>query len=72
MPLDKIVSVDNKDVKDMTLQEVVNLIKGPKGTIVKLGIKRKDMQELLYFNVKRDVIKIVSVESKLYKENNKK
>ncbi len=60
---DRIVQVDGKDIagKELTNTEVTKLLKGPKGTEVKLGIKRKNKEKLLEFNITRDRIPIESV-----------
>lgn len=51
---DVIVSVDDTDIKDMKLDKISSMIKGPKGTKVKLGIKRGE--SLIKFEIKRDTI----------------
>lgn len=56
---DVILSVDDQDLKGKTLEEIVSLIKGPKGTTVKLKIRRGD--ETKEISVKRDIILIPSV-----------
>ena len=59
-PGDIIIKVDDKDITEMTLYEAVNLIKGPKGTTVKLTIKRNGLTKII--EVVRDVVKITSLE----------
>jgi carboxyl-terminal processing protease len=36
---------------------------GPKGTIVKVGMERKGIKDILYFNITRDKIPIYSVDA---------
>lgn len=55
---DAIVEVDGKDTTGMTLNEAVALIKGPKGTQVKLGVRREGVSELLTFTITRDTITV--------------
>jgi carboxyl-terminal processing protease len=58
---DKIVKVESKSTKDMTLMEAVKTIRGPKGTKVKLTIMREGVDKPLEFSITRDVIPLVSV-----------
>jgi len=60
---DKIVKIDEKSTIDMTSTEAVKLIRGPKGTVVKLTVSRKGINRPLVFNVTRDVIPLRSVRS---------
>ena len=58
---DKIIKVEGKSTKDMTLIQAVKHIRGPKGTTVKLTIMRKGEKKPLEFPIIRDVIPLVSV-----------
>ncbi len=58
---DKIVKVEGKSTKDMTLMEAVKLIRGPKGSEVRLTIVRKGEETPLEFSIVRDVIPLKSV-----------
>jgi carboxyl-terminal processing protease len=58
---DKIVKVESKSTKDMTLMEAVKTIRGPKGTKVKLTIMREVVDKPLEFSITRDVIPLISV-----------
>jgi carboxyl-terminal processing protease len=53
---DVIISIDGKDTRDMSLSEASGMIKGVKGTTVKLGIKRASVEEILYFEIVRDEV----------------
>lgn len=64
---DLIIRVDDIDIKDMGLNNVSTLIKGPKGTKVKLQIKRG--QKTLTFEVKRDTILINPVHYEIMENN---
>jgi C-terminal peptidase prc len=59
-PGDIIKKVDDQDLEDLDLYESVNLIKGPKGTNVKLTIERNGTTQVI--EVTRDTIKINSLE----------
>lgn len=66
---DLIVQIDNKFVKNMTLREAVRLMRGASGSKVTLTILRKDETKPLYISMKREVIKVQSVKSKLLDKN---
>ena len=59
---DGIVKIDGKITVDITIEEAVNLIRGPRGTTVKLTIFRNEWSETKDFEIKRAVIEIPSVE----------
>jgi carboxyl-terminal processing protease len=61
---DKIVMVDGKNVAGigMTNQKVVEMLRGPGGSEVLVSIKRKGENELIDFNIERDVIPQFSVD----------
>ena len=58
---DKIILIDNKPTRDMTLEQDLNMIRGPSGTQVKITILRKGLKEPKVFVLTREVIKIKSV-----------
>ncbi len=62
---DKIVKIDGKSTKNMTLMDAVKRIRGPKGTEVRLTIIRKGEKEPLEFSIIRDVIPLRSVRAHL-------
>jgi len=53
---DKIVQIDGKDAIGTSREEVPKKLKGPKGTIVEVDIKREGESELKHFTIKRDKI----------------
>jgi carboxyl-terminal processing protease len=57
--MDRIVRVDDKEVTE--LREAVNMMRGPKGTSVKVTIMREGVADPIEFNLVRDVIPIESV-----------
>ncbi len=65
---DKIVAVDGTSTKDMSLEEAVSLIRGPKGTTVTLGIIRGKAKKPKDYPIVRDVIKIKSVKTKMLED----
>ena len=62
---DRIIKVDGKPTKD--LREAVNMMRGPKGTSVKVTILREGVKQPLEFELVRDVIPIQSVKSIILK-----
>lgn len=58
---DKIIKVDEIYTRDVTVDEVVKLIRGPKGTEVILTILRKGWEAPKEFKIIRDVIAIPSL-----------
>ena len=61
---DKIVKIEDKPTKDMSLMEAVKLMRGPKGTKVTITIARKGVDKPLDFTITRDVIPLISVKTK--------
>jgi carboxyl-terminal processing protease len=63
-PGDKIIYVNDSLVAGMKISEdgVMKLLKGPRGTIVKLKILRRNHKELLPYEITRDKIPIFSVD----------
>jgi len=68
-PKDKILTIDGKPTKDMALDEAVGLIRGPKDSIVTLGIMRGSAKEPKDYKIPREKIVIKSVETDILDEN---
>lgn len=64
-PGDLIIRIDNKLIKEMTMREAINLIRGKRGSYVALTVLRKGEKKPLKILVKRDVIKVQTIKSKL-------
>lgn len=60
---DRIVKVNDTTVVGINRNDVPKKLRGPKGTKVKLDVKRAGQSELLTFNVVRDKIPLNSVET---------
>lgn len=62
---DRIVTIDGDNVAGtgITQQEVFNRLRGPKDTMVKLGIKRSGSRKILPFEVKRGDIPVTSIDA---------
>src|SRR5499425_2836045 len=61
-PGDVIVKVDDKSTEQLSTTEVADLLKGPKGTVVKITVSREGSPEPLTFTVTRDEIPRHSVD----------
>ena len=61
-PGDVIVKVDDKSTDGLGTPEVADLLKGPKGTVVKITVSREGYTEQLVFTVTRDEIPRHSVD----------
>jgi carboxyl-terminal processing protease len=57
-----IVKVDDKSTDGLTTTEVADMLKGPKGTVVKITVSREGYAEQLVFTVTRDEIPRHSVD----------
>ncbi|PIP51589.1 hypothetical protein COZ61_01820 [Candidatus Berkelbacteria bacterium CG_4_8_14_3_um_filter_33_6] len=68
---DIILKIDNKNSQEVSLSEAISLIRGPKGSKVKLLIEKSDHQAKEY-EITRDTIKYDSVNSKIIERNGKR
>ncbi len=62
---DYIVKINDIQVQGKTLMEAVNLMRGPVGTSIEITIRRKGLKKAKVFKIKREIIEIKSVVSKL-------
>ncbi|MBN1563952.1 MAG: S41 family peptidase [Anaerolineae bacterium] len=68
-PGDQIVSVEGEAVTTLSQSEIIALVRGPAGTVVRLGVMRPGEAETLTFDVVRDRINTPSVTSELLEDN---
>src|SRR5438067_10603746 len=61
-PGDVIIKVDDKSTAQLSTTEVADLLKGPKGTVVKITVSREGYPEPVVFTVTRDEIPRHSVD----------
>ncbi len=61
LPGDKILKIEDTFTKDITIDEAVTLIRGPKGTEVTLTILREGWEKPKEFTIRRGVIEIPSL-----------
>jgi carboxyl-terminal processing protease len=64
-PKDQIVKVDDEVVVGLDSQEIVNRLRGTPGSSVTVWMRRESEEELLRFDLVREIIKIESVKSKM-------
>ena len=66
---DKIIKVNDTFTADLTLDEAINLIRGPKGTEVTLTIFREDWEKTKEIKLVRAVIEVPSLKWEIKNEN---
>ncbi|MDI6591407.1 MAG: S41 family peptidase [Patescibacteria group bacterium] len=66
---DKIIKINDTLTAEITIEEAVSLIRGPKGTEVTLTILREGWQEPKEFKIKRAMIKVPTLKKELKDEN---
>ncbi len=62
LPGDRILEVDGVETNKISVDEAVNLIRGPKGTKVKLTVLREGWDDPREIHITRDVIELPSLE----------
>ncbi len=62
---DLIIRLDDKPVKGMSLDEAVEIMRGEPGTSITLTIIREHERKPLKLTIERDIIKVVSVKSRI-------
>lgn len=62
---DRILTVDDETISGikMTNKDIMKRLKGPKGTLVRVGVKRRGEPELLEFRIVRDKIPLYSLDA---------
>ena len=71
LPGDRIVTINDSLVagQKWSNSKVMSNLRGPKGSIVHLGIKRPTAKKLLPYDVKRDDIPVTSIDASYFKDN---
>lgn len=69
LPGDKVVRIDGEEMKGLDPVLVLDRILGPAGTLVKIGIERTDISDVLEYEIERAIIQVPSVESQLLENN---
>lgn len=68
-PEDKIIYVDDIDMRNSTAKKAAELMRGEPGTDVKLGVMREGNEGVLYFTITRDIIKTNPITYKILDDN---
>jgi carboxyl-terminal processing protease len=68
---DYIVKIKGDQVQGKSLMEAVKLMRGPIGSSIELTVRRKGKRKAIIFNLKREIIEVKSVESKMIGEKKK-
>jgi C-terminal processing protease CtpA/Prc len=55
---DKIIQIDDKKVEGLNLKQVVELIRGPAGTVVKIVVTRGGVSSPITFSITREPVQI--------------
>ena len=66
---DYIVKINNIQVQGKTLNEAVEIMRGPVGSDIEITVRRKGVKKALVFNITRKIIKVRSVKSKIIDNN---
>jgi carboxyl-terminal processing protease len=64
-PGDQIIAIDGKSTRGMVADEAIKMLRGPKGSAVRITIKRKGEENPREITLIRDVIHVKSVKSQL-------
>lgn len=62
-PNDRIVEVDGRNVVGVKRSEVPSLLRGPRGSVVGIGVARRGMPDMLHFDITRDNIPLNTVDA---------
>ena len=66
---DYIVKINNIQVQGKSLTEAVELMRGPVGSNIEITVRRRGVKKALTFIIKRDIIEVQSVKSKILDKN---
>ncbi len=66
---DYIVKINNQQVQGKTLSEAVEIMRGPVGSDIEITVRRIGVKKAMIFNIKREIIKVQSVKSKVINNN---
>ena len=66
---DYIVKINNTQVQGKTLNQAVELMRGPVGSTLEITVRRIGLRKSLVFNITREIIEVQSVKSDLLDNN---
>ncbi len=65
---DYIVKINDTQVQGKTLNEAVELMRGPVGSTLEITVRRVGLRKSLVFNITREIIQVASVKSEILDE----
>ena len=65
---DLIIRLDDTPVKGLTLNDAVKIMRGKPGTMLRLTVVREGVDQPLKIDIKRDIIKVKSVKSRMLED----
>ena len=65
---DYIVKINDTQVQGKTLNEAVELMRGPVGSTLEITVRRIGLKKSLVFNITREIIQVASVKSEVFDE----
>ena len=68
---DVIVAVNGKPIKGKDIEDVVKMIRGKEGTVVRLTLRRPSQNKLLVFAITREIVQFQMVKSRMLDAKNK-
>ncbi len=66
---DMIVKIEDRFTKDMSIMEAVKLMRGLKGTKVKISVMRESFTRPTEFEIVREIIKVKSIKARTLEDN---
>lgn len=66
---DLIIKIEDRFTKDLTIMEAVKLMRGPKGTKIKISVMRESFARPTEFEIVREIIKVKSVKVRTLEDN---
>ena len=66
---DVVVSIDGDDVRELSLNETINKIRGPLDSVVNIGVTREGVSGVVYVDVTRGQIMQETVRTQIFEEN---
>ncbi|MCC5932934.1 MAG: PDZ domain-containing protein [Candidatus Cyclonatronum sp.] len=60
---DRIISIDDENAVGFSQEDVLSTLRGPKGSVVRVGIVRPGSRNILHFNITRDDIPLFTVDT---------
>ncbi len=69
LPGDVITKINDENALEMSVDQAVEKIRGPKGEMVTLSLAREGAGELIVVEILRDTIELVAVETSIAEEN---